>query len=101
MSSARLEERITYHDACYLGRHNAIYLAPRNVIGHIGGVEVVEIPPNGTNGFCCGAGGARMWMEETVGTRINDERSQEGDRHRRRPAWPPPARSATSNSTTA
>ena len=77
VSNARLDERITYHDACYLGRHNDIYLAPRNVIGHIASVEVAEMARNGTKGFCCGAGGARMWMEETAGKKVNDERSQE------------------------
>ncbi len=77
LSSARLEDRIVYHDSCYLGRHNDVYLAPRRVIGRIGGVEVVEAERNGTKGMCCGAGGARMWMEETVGTKVNDARSRE------------------------
>ncbi len=77
VSMASLEERITYHDSCYLGRHNDIYLAPRNVIGHLKGVQIVEMGRNGTKGMCCGAGGARMWMEETVGKKVNDERSQE------------------------
>jgi Fe-S oxidoreductase/nitrate reductase gamma subunit len=77
LSRARLEDRIVYHDSCYLGRHNDIYLAPRKVIGRLGGVEVVEAPRNGTKGMCCGAGGARMWMEETVGTKVNDARSEE------------------------
>jgi len=77
MSDAKLEERVVYHDSCYLGRHNDIYLAPRKVIGSIGGVEVVEAGRNGTKGMCCGAGGARMWMEETIGKKVNDERSQE------------------------
>jgi Fe-S oxidoreductase len=77
LTDARLEERIVYHDSCYLGRHNDVYLAPRRVIASLGGVEVVEAARNGTRGMCCGAGGARMWMEETIGKKVNDERSQE------------------------
>jgi Fe-S oxidoreductase/nitrate reductase gamma subunit len=77
MSRARLDERIVYHDSCYLGRHNDIYMSPRKVIGSLGGVEIVEAPRNGTKGMCCGAGGARMWMEESIGTKVNDERSRE------------------------
>ncbi len=77
VSQATLEERITYHDSCYLGRHNDIYLAPRKVVGSIKGIEVVEMQRNGTKGMCCGAGGARMWMEESIGTKVNDERARE------------------------
>ena len=77
VSNATLEERITYHDSCYLGRHNDVYMAPRNVVGSISGVEVVEMPRNGTKGMCYGAGGARMWMEENIGTKVNDERAAE------------------------
>lgn len=77
LSNARLEDRVVYHDSCYLGRHNDVYLAPRKVIGSIGGLEVVEAPRNGTKGMCCGAGGARMWMEEHIGKQVNVERSQE------------------------
>ena len=77
MTGARLEDRIVYHDACYLGRHNDIYTAPRSTLGSIDGIELVEAPRNGTKGMCCGAGGARMWMEEHIGKNINVERSQE------------------------
>ena len=77
VSNATLEDRLVYHDSCYLGRHNDVYLSPRNVVGSIGGIQVVEAERNGTKGMCCGAGGARMWMEEHVGKQINVERSQE------------------------
>ncbi len=89
LTDARLDERIVYHDSCYLGRHNDVYLAPRKVIGSLAGVEIVEAERNGTKGMCCGAGGARMWMEESIGKQVNVERSQEliatgrqPDRHR-------------------
>ena len=77
LKDARLEERIVYHDSCYLGRHNDVYQAPRRVIGSIGGIQVIEAAKNGTKGMCCGAGGARMWMEESIGKKVNDERSQQ------------------------
>jgi Fe-S oxidoreductase len=54
-----------------------VYLAPRKIVGSIKGIEVVEMPRNGTKGMCCGAGGARMWMEESIGTKVNDERALE------------------------
>jgi Fe-S oxidoreductase/nitrate reductase gamma subunit len=77
LTGAALDERVVYHDSCYLGRHNDIYSAPRRVIGSLKGIEIVEAPRNGTKGMCCGAGGARMWMEETTGTKVNTERSRE------------------------
>jgi Fe-S oxidoreductase len=77
VGEATLEERIVYHDSCYLGRHNDVYLAPRTVIGSLSGIDIVEMPPTGTTGMCCGAGGARMWMEETIGKTVNVERTQE------------------------
>ena len=77
MSNARLEERIVYHDSCYLGRHNDVYQAPRKVLGSLGGIQVVEAERSGTKGMCCGAGGGRMFMEEDTGKNINVERSQE------------------------
>ena len=77
MSNASLEERIVYHDSCYLGRHNDVYISPRKVIGSLQGVDIVEAPRNGTKGMCCGAGGARMWMEEDIGPKVNDVRAKE------------------------
>jgi Fe-S oxidoreductase/nitrate reductase gamma subunit len=77
LEGASLEERVTYHDSCYLGRHNDVYLAPRRVVGSLAGIDLVEMPRNGTRAMCCGAGGARMWMEESVGKKVNTERSQE------------------------
>jgi Fe-S oxidoreductase len=77
LTDAKLEERVVYHDSCYLGRHNDVYVAPRNVIGSLKGIDIVEAPRNGTKGMCCGAGGARMFMEENIGKQVNVERSQE------------------------
>jgi Fe-S oxidoreductase len=68
---------LTYHDPCYLGRYNEIYDAPRNVLNTLSSQGLNELPRHGTESFCCGAGGGRMWMEETIGTRINVERSRE------------------------
>ncbi|RIK10046.1 MAG: iron-sulfur protein [Acidobacteria bacterium] len=70
-------KRIVLHDSCYLGRHNDIYEPPRKVVASIGGVQVLEMDRNRTKSFCCGAGGARMWMEERMGKKINVERTDE------------------------
>lgn len=68
---------ITYHDPCYIGRHNGVYTPPRELLQVLPGAQVVEMERNSERSFCCGAGGARMWMEETIGERINDNRTIE------------------------
>ncbi len=68
---------ITYHDPCYIGRHNGVYSPPRELLEILPGASYVEMPRNSERSFCCGAGGARMWMEETLGSRINENRSNE------------------------
>ncbi len=71
-----VSQDITYHDPCYLGRHNKVFEAPRELIG-AAGATLTEMPRHAERSFCCGAGGARMWMEEHIGKRINHERVDE------------------------
>ncbi|MGC5257136.1 heterodisulfide reductase-related iron-sulfur binding cluster [Gordonia sp. DT218] len=73
---APLGEGVTYHDPCYLGRHNKVYDAPRELMG-ASGSTLTEMPRHGERSMCCGAGGARMWMEEQIGKRINLDRVDE------------------------
>ena len=68
---------ITYHDPCYIGRHNGVYTPPRELLEILPGADFVEMPRNSEKSFCCGAGGARMWMEENIGERINVNRTVE------------------------
>jgi Fe-S oxidoreductase len=85
LASGRLQIRpdgsparsVTYHDPCYLTRYNGIEAAPRDALGSVPGLQLIEMDRHGRNTFCCGAGGGRMWMEETRGTRINHERTRE------------------------
>ncbi|MGH3450458.1 MAG: (Fe-S)-binding protein, partial [Haloechinothrix sp.] len=73
---APIAEDVTYHDPCFLGRHNKVYDAPRELVG-ASGAQLREMPRHGDRSMCCGAGGARMWMEERIGKRINVDRVDE------------------------
>ncbi|MEN9687763.1 MAG: hypothetical protein RL381_775 [Actinomycetota bacterium] len=75
-SPHKADKKLTYHDPCYLGRHNQIYAPPRELL-QASGCDIEEMPRNQERSFCCGGGGGRMWMEEKIGTRINLNRVDE------------------------
>ena len=72
----RVDQKVTYHDPCYLGRHNQVYVPPRELVDATGATRV-EMERHADKSFCCGAGGARRWMEEKIGTRVNQNRGDE------------------------
>ncbi len=75
--SKQVQGLLAYHDPCYLGRHNDVYGPPRRALSAVPGLSTIEMPRHGHRAMCCGAGGARMWMEERIGKRINHERVDE------------------------
>ena len=72
-----LNKKVTYHDPCYLGRHNGIYNEPREVLHSIPGIELIEMPRSRENSLCCGGGGGGIWMETKKGERFADIRLEE------------------------
>jgi Fe-S oxidoreductase len=68
---------MTYHDSCYLGRYNDVYDSPRKSLNEVNGINLIEMARNKDRGFCCGAGGGRMFLEDEEGGRINEERTKE------------------------
>lgn len=73
----KLDKKVTYHDPCYLGRHNGIYDEPRAVLNQVPGLRLVEMPDSGKNSLCCGGGGGRIWMETPKGERFCDLRVEQ------------------------
>ena len=71
------KQKLTYHDSCYLGRYNDVYESPRNSLKNLSGIDYLEMKRNKTRGFCCGAGGGRMFLEDEEGGKINIERTKE------------------------
>ncbi|RME04559.1 MAG: (Fe-S)-binding protein [Planctomycetota bacterium] len=76
---AQIKDKLIYHDSCYMGRHNGVYQAPRQVLANTLGTAPKEFQLHKSKSFCCGAGGGRMWMEETIGKRINHIRLQQAE----------------------